>query len=76
MFFYSGRIRTLVAVATYIFHRHIMGKVKIDNFSVSIGMVGILFIQKCLLSIPPRLIWFLSKSLNLIGCQGDKKGKY
>ena len=30
--FYSGRIRTLVAMATYIFHRLIMGKVKIDNF--------------------------------------------
>ena len=30
--FYSGRIRTLVAMATYIFHRLIMGNVNIDNF--------------------------------------------
>ena len=30
--FYSGRIRTLVAMATYIFHRLIMGKVEIDIF--------------------------------------------
>ena len=29
---YSGRIRTLVATATYSFHRLIMGKVEIDNF--------------------------------------------
>ena len=33
--FYSGRIRTLVAMATYIFHRLIMGKVKIDNLFLS-----------------------------------------
>ena len=30
--FYSGRKRTLVAMATYISHRLIMGKVEIDNF--------------------------------------------
>ena len=29
---FSGRIRTLVAIATYIFHKLIMGRVKIDNF--------------------------------------------
>ena len=29
---YSGRIRTLVAMATYSFHRLIMGKEEIDNF--------------------------------------------
>ena len=29
---YSGRIRTLVAMATYSSHRLIMGKVEIDNF--------------------------------------------
>ena len=39
--FYSGRIRTLVAIATYIFHRLIMGKVKMDIFSVSKGIFGI-----------------------------------
>ena len=30
--FYSGLIRTLVAMTTYSFYRLIMGKVKIDNF--------------------------------------------
>ena len=30
--FYSGRIRTLFAMATYSFHKLIMGKVEIDNF--------------------------------------------
>ena len=29
---YSGRIRTLVAMATYSSHRLIMGKVEIGNF--------------------------------------------
>ena len=36
-FFYSGRIRTLVAMATYSSHRLIMGKVEIDNFCQVIG---------------------------------------
>ena len=35
--FYSGRIRTLVAMATYSSHRLIMGKVEIDNFCQVIG---------------------------------------
>ena len=33
--FYSGRMRTLVAMATYSFHRLIMGKVEICNFFLS-----------------------------------------
>ena len=33
--FYSSRIRTLVAMATYIFHRLIIGKVKIGNIFLS-----------------------------------------
>ena len=32
VFFYSGRIRTLVAMATYSSHRLIMGKEEIDIF--------------------------------------------
>ena len=35
--FYSGRIRTLVAMATYSSHRLKMGKVEIDNFCQVIG---------------------------------------
>ena len=35
--FYSSRIRTLVAMATYSSHRFIMGKVEIDNFCQVIG---------------------------------------
>ena len=69
--FYHGRIRTLVALATYIFHILIMGNVEMHNFSVSIRIFG-LFKRNvyclCLL-----FIKLLSKSLNLIGCQGDKK---
>ena len=52
--FYSGQIRTLVAMATYSSHRLIMGKVEID-------------LQKYLLSSPPCFIRLLYKSLNLIG---------
>ena len=33
--FYSGRIRTLVAMATYSSHRLIMGEVEICNFFLS-----------------------------------------
>ena len=35
--FYSGRIRTLVAMATYSSHRLIMGKVEIDSFCCLTG---------------------------------------
>ena len=68
-------------MATYSFHRLIMGKVEIDSFYCLNGDICLkgyiwnLFLQKCLLSSPLCFIWFLSKSLNLIGCQGDKKGK-
>ena len=36
---FFDRIRTLVAMATYIFHRLTMGKVKIDNFFCLNGRV-------------------------------------
>ena len=60
-------------MATYIFHTLIIGKVKIDNFFCLNGDIWNLFLQKCLLSSPVRFIWLLSKSLNFIGCQGDKR---
>ena len=41
--FYYSRIRTLVAMATYSFHRLIMGKVEIGNFYCLIGDNRILF---------------------------------
>ena len=34
---YSGRIRTLVAMATYSSHRLIMGKLEIDSFCCLTG---------------------------------------
>ena len=44
MFFYSGRIRTLVAMATYSSHRLIMGKVEIcKKKSVSMEIFGNFF---------------------------------
>ena len=40
---YLGLIRTLVAMATYILHRLIIGKVEIDNFFCLSGDIGIFF---------------------------------
>ena len=58
----SGRIRTLVAMATYSSHRLIMGKAEIDNFfCLNRYYIWHLFSQKCLLSSPLCFIWFLSK---------------
>ena len=55
MCFCSGRIRTLVAMATYSSHRLIMGKVEIDSFFLP--QQGYLdFLQKCLLRCPLDLI--------------------
>ena len=39
----TGRIRTLVAMATYSSHRLIMGKVEIDSFCCLTGDIGIFF---------------------------------
>ena len=69
--FDSGRIRTLVAMATYSFHRLIMGKVEIGNFYCLIGDNRILFLQKCLLNSSSHFIRLLSELLNLIGCRGN-----
>ena len=50
--FYSGRIRTLVAMATYSSHRLIMGKVEICIFFCLNEDIWNFFLQKCLLSSP------------------------
>ena len=44
--FYSNRIRTLVAMATYNSHNLIMGKEEIDNFFCLIGDILIFFTKK------------------------------
>ena len=54
--FCSVRIRTLVAMATYILHGLIVGKVEIDNFFCLNGDIWNVFLQKCLLSSPLRFI--------------------
>ena len=69
--FYSGWIRTLVAMATYSFHRLIMGKVEIGKFYYLIGDNRILFLQKCLLNSSPHFIRLLSELLNLSSCRGN-----
>ena len=71
--FYSSRIRTLVAMATYSSHRLIMGKEEIDNFFLSQRGYLDFFLQECLLSSPLLFIRLLSKSVNLIGCRVAKR---
>ena len=51
-----------------------IGKVEIGKICCLNGDIRIPFIQKCLLNNFLRFIWILSKLLNLIGCQGDRKG--
>ena len=63
----------MVAIETYSSHRLIMGKEEIDHFFFLIVDICI-FLQKCLFSSPLRFIRLLSKSVNLIGCRGCKKG--
>ena len=75
MFFYSSRIRTLVAMATYSFHRLIMGKVEIGDFYFLIGDNRILFLQKCLLNSSSHFIRLLLELLNLIGYINSKFSK-
>ena len=63
-------------MATSSSHRLIMGKEEIDNFFFLIGDIWNLFLQKCLLSSLLCFIRLLSKSVNLIGCRGGKKGQF
>ena len=58
-------------MATYSFHRLIMGKVEIGNFYCLIEDNRILFLQKCLLNSSSHFIRLLSELLNLIGCRGN-----
>ena len=58
-------------MATYSFHRLIMGKEEIGNFYCLIGDNRILFLQKCLLNSSSHFIRLLSELLNLIGCRGN-----
>ena len=53
-----------------------MGKEEIDNFFCLIGDIWKMFLQKCLLSSPLRFIRLLSKSVNLIGFLGGRKGQF
>ena len=65
----------MVAMATDSSHRLIMGNEEIYHFFFLIVDICI-FLQKCLFSSPLRFIRLLSKSMNLIGCRGGKKGRF
>ena len=49
---------------------------EICNFCRFIEDIEILFLQKCLLSSPPRFRQLLSKSLYSFGCYSNVKGKF
>ena len=61
-FFYSGRIRTHVAMASYSFHIIIMEKAEMAISAVSFGIFEN-NLQKCLLSSPPRFIFFTNNKV-------------
>ena len=63
-------------MTTYISHRLTMGKAEIGSFCCFIGDIRIFFSQIYLLSSSLCSICFISNSLNLIGWQGDMKGKF
>ena len=67
--FYSGQIRTLVAMATYCFHRLII----LEISTVSLCIIEFYFLQRCILNSSPHFIGLLSELLNLIGCRGKTK---
>ena len=58
-------------MATYCFHRLIMGEVEIGNFYCLIGDNKILFLQKCLLNSSSHFIRLLLELLNLFDCRGN-----
>ena len=76
MFFCPNRIRTLVAMAIDSFHCLIMGKSGNWQFLLSHCRYLDFFLQKRFLSSHLWFIWILSKSLNLIGCNGNIKGTF
>ena len=65
-----------IAMATYGFHRLIMGKVKVGLYFYLIADILRKVFQKCFLSSPLPKIRILSKPLNLIGCHGNQKDKF
>ena len=65
--FCSGRIRTVVAMASHSSHRLLMEKWKLIIVCVSIKIFGC-FKKECLLSFPLRFIRLLPK-LNSVGCR-------
>ena len=68
--------RTLVAMATLIFHTLIMGKMQIGIYCYFIADILAKVFEKCLLSGPLPNVYVLSKPLNLIGCHGNQKAKF
>ena len=74
--FYSGRIRTLVALATYSSHSLIIGKVEIETvFSVSLEIFEFFF-HRYVYWVVLHVSYAFCPNLKLIGCRGDMKGKF
>ena len=68
-------LNTTKAMATYSFHWLIMGKS--GNWQFLLSHCRYLdFFNRNVSCSPLRFIWILSRSLNLIGCHGNIKGKF
>ena len=63
-------------MATSISHRLIMGKEEIQDFVCLVADSWNFFYRNVLFSSPLRFVRLLSKSVNLIGCRGGKKGLF
>ena len=63
-------------MATYSSHRLILRKWKLTVSAVLLEIFEIFVSQICLVSRPSSFMRLLPKSLNLIGCRGDMKGKF
>ena len=74
--FFIAIARAFVAMATYNFHRFVMGKVKVDLYFCLTADILTKVFQKCPLSSPLPNIWILSKPLNLNGCHRNRNAKF
>ena len=62
-------------MATYSSHRLIMGKEEIDHFFCLIGDI-LIFFTEMFIEQSSTFHKIFVQSVNLIGCQGDKKGQF
>ena len=73
--FYCRCYCAFFAMATFSFHRLIMGQMKVGLYFYLIADILTKVFQKCSLGGLLPNIWFFSKPLNLIVCHGNRNAK-